>query len=447
MDRYDLIVVGAGPGGYVAAEHAAELGKKVLLIERENLGGVCTNKGCIPTKSLLNGAKLYAHALDCDKFGVHCGNVSFSLEEAMKWKDETVETLRGGIQFMMKTKKVDVVFGEAVFVDNHHVEVGDAVYETQYLVLATGSSPFIPPIEGANLPNVVTSDGVLCLGKLPESIAIIGGGVIGIEFASFFSMVGVKVSVIEMMPEILPMMDGEFAKLMRREMKAVSFNLGCRVTAMKENGVQFISDKGEEKFIESEMVLMSVGRRANLAGLEPLNLNVEKGAVVVDDHMKTNIDNVYAVGDINGRSQLAHSASRMAEVAVDDMFGDGKARMNYNAIPWAVYGRPEASGCGLTQDNALKNGIEVKCATVQMRSNGRFLAENGKRASGLVKVVADAKDGRILGLHLIGPYSSEMIWGAAALIEAGMTVDDVKNIVFPHPSVSELIKDACFALK
>lgn len=447
MDRYDLIVVGAGPGGYVAAERASELGKKVLLIERENLGGVCTNKGCIPTKSLLYSAKLYAHALDGDKFGVHCDNVSYSLEEAMKWKDETVETLRGGIQFMMKTKKVDVVFGEAVFVDNHHVEVGDAVYETQYLVLATGSSPFIPPIEGANLPNVVTSDGVLCLGKLPESIAIIGGGVIGIEFASFFSMVGVKVSVIEMMPEILPMMDGEFAKLMRREMKAVSFNLGCKVTAIKENGVQFVTAKGEEKFIESEMVLMSVGRRANLAGLESLNLNVDKGAVVVDDHMKTNIDNVYAVGDINGRSQLAHSSSRMAEVAVDDMFGDGKSSMTYDAIPWAVYGMPEAAGCGLTQDNALKDVIEVKCATVQMRSNGRFLAENGKRASGLVKVVVDAKDGRILGLHLIGPYSSEMIWGVAALIEAGMTVDDVKNVVFPHPSVSELIKDACFALK
>ena len=447
MDRYDLVVVGAGPGGYVAAEHAAELGKKVLLIEKENLGGVCTNRGCIPTKSLLNSAKQYVHTLDCGKFGVHCNDVSFCLEEAMAWKNETVETLRSGIQFMRKTKKVDVVFGEAVFVDNHHVKVGDAAYETQYLVLATGSSPFIPPIEGATLPNVVTSDGVLGLERLPESIAIIGGGVIGIEFASFFSMVGVKVSVIEMMPEILPMMDGEFSKLMRREMKAVSFNLGCKVTAIKENGVQFIAAKGEEKFIESELVLMSVGRRANIAGLEPLNLNVDRGAVVVDDHMRTNVDSVYAVGDINGRSQLAHSASRMAQVAVDDMFGAGKASMNYDAIPWAVYGMPEASGCGLTQDGALKAGVEVKCATVQMRSNGRFLAENGKRASGLVKVVVDAMNGRILGLHMIGPYSSEMIWGAAALIEVGMTVDEVKDVVFPHPSVSELIKDACFALK
>lgn len=447
MDRYDLVVVGAGPGGYVAAEHASNLGKKVLLIERNHLGGVCTNKGCIPTKSLLNSAKQYVHALEASKFGVHCGDVSFDLSEAMAWKDETVETLRNGIQFMMKTKKVDVVFGEASFIDNHHVQVGDVAYETQFIVVATGSSPIVPPIEGADLPKVVTSDGVLELQSLPSSIAIVGGGVIGVEFASFFSMVGTKVSVIEMMPEILPMMDADFAKLMRREMKAVSFNLGCKVTKVEDEGVAFVNAKGEEKFVEAELVLMSVGRRANLGGLEPLGLAVERGAVVVDDHMRTNVENVYAVGDVNGRSQLAHSASQMALVAVDDMFGSGTMAMKYNAIPWAVYGSPEAAGCGLTQVAAQRDGVDVKCATVQMRSNGRFLAENGKRASGLVKVVAGAADGRILGVHMIGPYSSEMIWGVSAIIEKGMTLEDVKNTIFPHPSVSELIKDACSMLE
>lgn len=447
MDRYDLVVVGAGPGGYVAAEHAADLGKRVLLIEKNFLGGVCTNNGCIPTKSLLNSAKQYAHALDSSKFGVHCQSVSFDLSDAMAWKDETIQTLRNGIQFMMKSKKVDVVFGEALFVDNHTIKVNDAVYEALFIVLATGSVPFIPQIEGVNLAKVVTSDGVLSLTSLPSSIAIIGGGVIGIEFASFFSMVGCNVSVIEMMPEILPMMDGEFSKLMRREMKAVSFNLGCKVTAIEDEGVRFENAKGEDKFIEAELVLMSVGRRANISGLEPLNLEIERGAVVVDDHMKTSVENVYAIGDVNGRSLLAHSASRMAQVAVDSMFGDASSVMDYNAIPWAVYGCPEAAGCGLTQDAAEKAGFSVKCATVQMRSNGRFLAENGKRASGLVKVVAEASTGRILGVHLIGPYSSEMVWGVSVLIEQGSTIEDVKNTIFPHPSVSELIKDACCSMK
>ncbi len=443
MEKYDLIVVGAGPGGYVAAQRAGELGKKVLLVEKENLGGVCTNRGCIPTKSLLNSAKQYLHAKEALKFGVHCQDVSFNLSEAMKWKMETIETLRGGIAFLMKSNKVDVAFGEAVFKDNHHIKVKDAVYETDYIILATGSSPFIPPIEGSRGANVVTSDEILELKEIPKRLAVIGGGVIGIEFASFFSLLGTKVDVIEMMPEILPMMDGEFSKILRREMKTVDFHLGCKVTKVIENGVVFLNAKGEEEKVECDLVLMSVGRRANIAGLEPLNLHIERGAVVVDETMQSNVSNIYAIGDINAKSQLAHSASRMADVAVDNIFGKHAQVMRYNAIPWAVYGSPEAAGCGLTESAAKALGKQVKSATVQMRANGRFLAENGKRATGLVKVVAESETGAILGVHLLGPYSSEMIWGASALIEAELRVQDVAEVVFPHPSVSELIKDAC----
>ncbi len=443
MQKYDLIVVGAGPGGYVAAQRAGELGKKVLLVERENLGGVCTNRGCIPTKSLLNSAKQYLHAKEANKFGVHCQDVNFNLSEAMKWKMETIETLRSGIAFLMKSNKVEVVFGEAVFEDNHHIKVNDDTYETDYIILATGSSPFIPPIEGSKGPNVVTSDEILELKEIPKRLAVIGGGVIGVEFASFFSLLGTKVDVIEMMPEILPMMDGEFAKLLRREMKDVDFHLGCKVTRVLENGVVFLNAKGEEEKVECDLVLMSVGRRANIAGLEPLGLHIERGAVVVNETMQTNVSNIYAIGDINARSQLAHSASRMADVAVDNIFGKRTQVMRYNAIPWAVYGSPEASGCGLTESAAKALGKQVKTATVQMRANGRFLAENGKRATGLVKVVADSETGAVLGVHLLGPYSSEMIWGASALIEAELRVQDVAEVVFPHPSVSELIKDAC----
>jgi dihydrolipoamide dehydrogenase len=446
MAQYDLIVVGSGPGGYVAAERAGALGKKVLIIEKDQMGGVCTNWGCIPTKSLLNTAKQYHHAKEGASLGVHAQEVTYSLEEAMAWKTETVKTLRSGIEFLMKSNKVEVVNGEASFLDAHRVSVNETIYEGDYLIVATGSSPFVPPIPGSKLGHVVTSNEILSVSEIPSSLVVIGGGVIGVEFASYFSMIGSKVTVIEMMDEILPMMDGEFAKLMRREMKGVDFHLGCKVTGITEKEVLYTDAKGNEKSIEASLVLMSVGRRPNTSGLENLKLDIDRKGIVVDERMQTNQGNIYAIGDVNGRSLLAHSASRMAEVAVSNIFGSTRQRMRYNAIPWAVYGNPEAAGCGLTESEAAKQGVEVKCATVQMRSNGRFLAEMGKRAGGLVKVVSDAHNGRILGIHILGPYSSEMICFASEAIEAELRVQDVKEIVFPHPSVSELIKDACFAI-
>lgn len=446
METYDLIVVGSGPGGYVAAERAGSLGKRVLLIEKGYLGGVCTNWGCIPTKSLLHSAKQYRHALEGEQYGLEAKGLSYNLTKAMAWKQDTVETLRSGIGFLMKSNKVETLFGEAQFIDPHHVKVGDTVYATDFLIVATGSSPFVPPIEGSKLAHVLTSDEILSVEKIPETLAIIGGGVIGVEFASYFSMVGTKVTVIEMMDEILPMMDGEFAKLMRREMKGVDFKLGCKVEEITPEGVVYTDAKGVRQTIASELVLMSVGRRPNVAGLENLKLEIARTGIAVNDRLQTNIANVYAIGDVNGKSLLAHSASRMAEVAISNIFGTTRQRMRYNAIPWAVYSLPEGAGCGLTETEAAKRGIAVKSQTVQMRSNGRFLAEQGKRAGGLVKVIADATTNVILGVHLLGPYSSEMIWGAAALIEAELRIQDVKEIVFPHPSVSELIKDACFAL-
>lgn len=446
MDSYDLIVVGSGPGGYVAAERAGALGKKVLLIEKAYYGGVCTNWGCIPTKSLLNSAKLYTHALHSESFGVKASSVTFSLSDAMAWKEETIKTLRSGIEFLMKSNKVDTVFGEAQFIDAHHVQVENKIYEGSYLIIATGSSAFIPPIEGAALSNVLTSTEILSLDEIPSSLVIIGGGVIGIEFASFFSMIGTKVTVIEMMDEILPMMDPEFAKLMRRELKQVTFHLGCKVGKIDKESVYYTDAKGEQKTVDASLVLMSVGRKPNTQGLENLALEIDRRGIVVDDRMQTNVANIYAIGDVNGRSLLAHSASRMAEVAVANIFGSKRMRMRYHAIPWAVYGNPEAAGCGLTEREAKDQGIDVMAQTVQMRANGRFLAEHGKKGAGLVKVICSKETKAILGIHLLGPYSSEMIWGASALIEAELRVQDVKEIVFPHPSVSELIKDACFAL-
>ena len=446
MERYDLIVIGSGPGGYVAAQRAGNLGKRVLLIEADALGGICTNHGCIPTKSLLGGAKLYKHALSGEQFGLEVDGARFNYSQAVAHKDETVKTLRGGIEFLMKSAKVDVIFGHAKVVDEHTVAVGDERYGCDFLILATGSSALVPPIKGATLPHVLTSTEILALTEAPPTLVVIGGGVIGVEFASFFSMIGTKVTVIEMMDEILPMADGEFAKLLRREMKGVEFHLGCRVEEIDSQHVYYTTKSGERKSIEASTVLLSVGRKPNTAGLEALPLVIERGGVVVNDRMQTNLPTVYAVGDVNGRSLLAHSASRMGEVAVANIFGSKEMRMRYEAIPWAVYCSPEVSGCGITEAEAAAKGVPVKRATVQMRASGRFLAEEGKRAGGLVKVIAHQESGAILGIHILGSYASEIIWGAATLIEAELRVQDVKEIVFPHPSVNELIKEACFQI-
>ncbi len=445
METYDLIVIGAGPGGYVAAERAGEMGKKVLIIEKAHMGGVCTNWGCIPTKSLLNSAKHYHYAQDSAKFGVHCSDVSFNLSEAMAWKQEVIETLRAGIHFLMKKNKVDVALGEAKFISRDTVEVDGTVYTGKNIMIATGSSPFVPPIPGAQNDIVMTSKDILSIDRIPERLVVIGGGVIGVEFSSLFSNIGSEVTVIEMMPEILPMMDIEFAKLMRREMKQVKFKTGCKVEEILADGVVYTDAKGKRQTVNADAVLLSVGRRPNTAGLEELGLDIARGGVVVDEKMRTNLPGVYAVGDVNGRSLLAHSASRMGEVAVNTMFGI-EDTMRYNAIPWAVYTMPEAAGCGITEQEAKDKGIKVKCASAQMRSNGRFLAEHGKRAGGLCKVVADADTNVILGIHLLGAVSSEMIHSASVIIEAELRTQDVKEIVFPHPSVSEIIKDVCFAL-
>jgi len=365
----------------------------------------------------------------------------------MQWKAETVETLRGGIAFLMKSAKADVVFGEAVCLDANRVQVGTEIYQGENIIIATGSSPAIPPIKGSDLPNVLTSNEILALEKLPDSLVVIGGGVIGVEFASFFASVGVKVSVVEMMDEILPMVDKDMAKVVRREMKPVEFYLSCRVTEITKEGVVFIDAKGEERTIKASLVLLSVGRKPNLEAVRNLKLNIDRNGIVVDEQLRSSIPNIYAIGDVNGKSLLAHSASRMGEVVIANLYGERAQKMRYNAIPWAVYGVPEVAGCGLTEEEAKRKGRTVVSAAVQMRSNGRFLAEHGKRAAGICKVVADAQTKAILGVHLLGPYSSELIYGAAAMIEAELRIQDVKEIVFPHPSVAEIIRDALFAIE
>ncbi len=415
-------------------------GKKVLLIEKENLGGVCTNHGCIPTKSLLNASKLYTKALHGEDFGVTATGVSFSLEKAMAHKQDTIDTLRKGIAFLMKKNKVDVVFAEAEVTSPKTVSAEGKEYSFDNLFVATGSTAFVPPIPGADLPHVLDNRGILQVEKLPQNLVVIGGGVIGVEFASFFSAVGVKVSVVEMMDEIIPLMDGEFSVALRKAMNKVDFHLKAQVTRIDKDKVYFQKD-GKEESLSADLVLMAVGRRPLTIGLDKIGVDVARGGIRVDEQMKTNLPGIFAIGDVNGRSLLAHSASRMGEVAVNTILGKSD-RMRYSAVPWALYTDPEAAGCGLTEGQAKEQGYNVKTGTMALRANGRFLAEMGKKAPGMCKVVVDADSDMLLGVHLFGPYSSEIIHSAAAMLEMELRVQDIKEIIFPHPSVSEIIKDA-----
>ena len=449
---YDIIILGGGPGGYIAAERAGARGLSVLLIEKRELGGVCLNEGCIPTKTLLNSAKNYLHGIEAGQFGVSFDNPRFDLETAMKWKERVVSTLVKGVAYQMKTHSVEVIKGEGRLVGSDTVEVGGKRYQGKNIILATGSEAMVPPIPGADGKNVLTSREILQIDAMPKSLAVIGGGVIGTEFACFFSSFDTEVHVIEMLDEIIPFMDKDLTKMLRRELKGrINFHLGCRVEKIDEKSVTYaVKDKsGETKreTVEADMVLLSVGRKPNVEGMgfEEAGLDVTPKGIRVDEGMRTNLPNVYAVGDVTGKSLLAHSAYRMGEAAVANIAGK-QDRMRYHAVPWVVYTIPEGAGVGLTEAQAEEEGRKIRTATMQMRANGRFLAENGNKKNGICKVIADEDSGVLLGVHLLGGVCSEIIHGAAAMIEAELRVKDIKEIIFPHPTVSEIIKDTVWQL-
>jgi dihydrolipoamide dehydrogenase len=331
----------------------------------------------------------------------------------------------------------------------------ETIHEAKAILVAAGSVPAMPPIPGAkDNPKVLDSTGLLSVSGVSKKLCVIGGGVIGIEFASLFGVLGSEVSVVEMLDEIIPPMDRDQAPLLREALKNTSFHLGCTVTRIEGGTVYFTGKDGSGQSVAADLVLMAAGRRAETGswGAKEAGIDVTGKGVTVDDRMRTNISGVWAVGDVNGRSMLAHSAYRMAEVAVTDILAclDGGPaavnRMRYNAVPWAVYGIPEAAGVGITEQEAEARGAAVLKSSVPMRVSGRFAAENTFAGQGAVKVIADARNRRILGVHAVGAYASEFIWGGAALIEQELRIEDVKQLIFPHPTVCELIRDAVWEL-
>jgi len=448
----DLLIIGGGPAGFVAAERAGHNGLSVTLFEKKALGGVCLNEGCIPTKTLLYSAKTYENALHADKYGVQTENVGYDYEKIISRKNKVVRKLVAGVKSKMTANQVTVIEGAATIVgrgqDGIEVSCNGNIYKGKNLLICTGSESAVPPIPGLKETGdvVVTNREILELKQQPKSLVVIGGGVIGMEFASFFNSLGTKVTIVEMLPEILGGLDFEISAMLRDiyAKKGIDFHLNAKVVQVDGHKVVF-EKEGKTQTVEGEKILLSVGRRPVTQGfgLENLNVELNRGGIKTDEKMCTNVPGVFAAGDVTGFSLLAHTASREGEVVVNNLVGR-RDRMRYNAIPGVVYTNPEVAGVGETEESAKAKGIAYKVAKLPMSYSGRFVAEN-EGGNGLCKVLVGEKYGEVIGVHLLGNPSSEIIYGACMAIEQEMTVKELQEVVFPHPTVSEIIKETIFS--
>ena len=456
--KYFLAIIGGGPAGYTAAEKASKAGKDVVLFEQNALGGTCLNVGCIPTKSLLYGAKQYYNATHAQKYGVTAEKVQFDFAAMQKRKTIVVRKLVAGIKQRLNNEHCTVVNGAAKVQSDKgqstkeevtwRIECNGETYEAENLMICTGSTNFVPPIPGIkDNPAVWNSTDALAATELPKSIIIVGGGVIGLEFATLYHELGVPVTVIEAMPAILPNLDQEIVGVLADKYRKAGIQIltDTKVEAIQGNEVTIQSNPNIPNIpstLTADKILVSVGRRANLQGLEALNnLEMYRGGIVVDEFCKTNLPNVYACGDVTGKIMLAHVASRQAEVAVGRMLKQiPLQRIAYNAVPSVVYTNPEIASVGLTEAQAAELNIETEVRKLPMTYSGRFMAEN-EGETGLCKMLLDKKSRTILGVHMIGNPSSEIIGAASVAVRMGYTASELEQVIFPHPTVSEILHE------
>ncbi len=456
METFDLVVIGGGPAGYLGAERAGHAGLKTLVIEKREFGGVCLNEGCVPSKTFLNSAKVTDYVNEAASFGVKVeGKPVVDQKFVVERKNKVVKMLVSGIKGQLAANKVvtknAAAYIEGKAAEGYIVKAGEEKVIAKRLLIATGSAPVVPPIpglkEGLEAGLVLTNKEVLDLTEIPEKFVIIGGGVIGLEMASYFSSVGSKVTVVEMLDKIAGPTEKEISKILQKAMekKGVTFDLGCKVTAIEKDGVVFERNGKSEKVL-ADKILLSIGRRAVTKdiGLENIGVNMERGAVITDDTMRTNVANVYAAGDVNGKIMLAHTAYREAEVAVNNMLGK-KDRMRYNVIPSVIYTHPEAGTVGETEESAKAKGLDVKTVSIPMTYSGRYVAENTD-LTGVCKLVVNKATNTLIGAHIIGSYAGEFIVSVSELIDLEVDIENIKKLVFPHPTVCEIVREAVFKI-
>ena len=455
MENYDLIIIGGGPAGYNAAERAGHAGLKTLLFEKRALGGVCLNEGCIPSKALLNSSKIYNYARHSAVYGVTVKGAELNQKTVIARKNKIVAQLVAGVGAKMKKCGVTVINAEAKIegrnADGTFTVSAADKFNCKYLLVCAGSAAIVPPIpgaaEGIKSGFVMTNREILDLETVPQNLVIVGGGVIGLEMAEYYQSAGANVTIIEMLDKIGGPIDGEISKILQSNMakSGVKFFLSAKVTAIGTKDVTF-EQGGESKFVPADKVLLSIGRRpvtANI-GLENIGVALERGAVITDEYMRTNIPNLYAAGDVNGKSMLAHTAYREGEAAVNTILGK-KDVMRYDAISGVIYTHPEVACVGETAETAKAKGIDAQCVTLSMRYSGRYVAEN-EGGDGICKLVIDKKRGRVIGVHMIGGYASETIVCAALMIETELKLDGLKELVFPHPTCEEVIRECLFEI-
>ena len=456
MEIFDLIVIGGGPAGYLGAERAAAAGLSTLLIEKNMIGGVCLNEGCIPSKTLLYSAKLLDNAVYGEKYGVTAGNIRFDHKAVISRKNKVVKKLVTGIKSKLASLNVTVAEGSAYIekksADGYAVTAGDKTYTGRRLLIATGSQPVIPGIpgarEGLDKGYVLTNREILDLDEVPEKLVVVGGGIIGLEMASYYNSAGSRVTVIEMLDHIGGQTDREVSNILRKgyEKKGVVFSLDSKVVDISDKGVEF-GHNGGRSFIEADKVLLSIGRQASVKGLGLENIGVElhMNAIKTDLHCRTNVPEVYAAGDVNGKSMLAHTAYRESEVAVSNM-GGIRDIIRYHTVPSVIYTNPEVACIGETEETAAAKGMNYQLTKLSMMFSGRYAAEN-EGGDGIFKLLTDKETSKIIGAHMIGNPASEIIYGIGIMMENEMRIKDIKELVFPHPTVSEIIREAIFNIR
>lgn len=451
--KYDIAIIGGGSGGYVAAIYGARMNAKIALIEEKELGGTCLNRGCIPTKALFKTASLFNKMKTAERFGISTSEVKVDWENALKNQQHIVDTLKGGVRELLKSSGVDIYNGRGKLVDNKLIQIdgpeGLKQINAKNIIIATGAIPEVIPIPGSNLENVITSDEALIMEELPESLLIVGGGVIGVELGYIFNTLGTKVTIIEMLPEILPKLDEQIAEGLRYTLENQGIDIYTKTVmeSISKNGSYLkavFTTQDEIKELVIEKVLMATGRKPVIPIIEGNNLKATKSGIIVDDYNRTNIENVYAIGDVTGGPMLAHVASYQGILAVKNALGDS-CKMSYNIIPSCIYVQPEAATVGLTEEESRKRyGDKIKIGIFPLNGNGKALTLG--ETEGFIKIISESKYNEIIGVHIVGPNATELIAEATLAIKMECTAEELVDTIHAHPTLSEAVAEACFDL-